>query len=882
MSDADMNVIHLKDYTPPAFNIESLALTFKLYEDGATVIARQKLSKESAEVQGLVLDGEALELRSLKIDGRELNKTEYQIESESLTIKSVPQSFILECETWIKPQENKCLEGLYKSSIMFCTQCEAEGFRRITYYLDRPDVMTLFTTRIEADKALYPNLLSNGNLIEQGDISERRHFAVWSDPFPKPCYLFALVAGDLHCQEDVFTTLSGKKVDLKIFVDHKNSDKCAYALDSLKRAMKWDEDVYGREYDLDIFMIVAVDDFNMGAMENKGLNIFNSSCVLAKPETTTDNACLNIEAIVAHEYFHNWSGNRVTCRDWFQLSLKEGFTVFRDSMFSADMNSSVVKRIEDVNMLRTAQFAEDAGPMSHPVRPASYMEISNFYTLTVYEKGAEVVRMLHTLLGAEQFRAGSDLYFDRHDGQAVTTEDFVSAMEDVSGRDLSQFNYWYDQAGTPEVSASADYNQTTKEYRLSFKQSCPPSPGQAEKQAFLIPIRLGLLDDNGDAIALSPADGQTDYLFELIDEQESIVFENIESEPVPSLLRGFSAPVKLTFDYSDEQLLFLMQYDGDGFNRWDAGQTLSVRILQRLIDAIKNNQKLNLSMSYIEAFRKILTDPLIDKAMLCKMLILPAESYLVQLSQEADIDAIHQAREFVRSALAKHLSKELFNLYECNAQYHGSQPLSFDAMSQRALKNAVLSLLGAVADQGDEISQRYQSLAEAQFTNGENMTDVFAALSVLVNSGHKKLADSALARFYAKWKGDAQVLEQWFSVQSASANYSDLSHIETLMALPDFDLTNPNKVRSVVGAFCNQNLVRFHRKDGEGYRFLADVILKLDALNPQIASRLMTPLTRWKKYDKERQTLLKLQLERIQSSKSLSKDVREVVGKSLA
>jgi aminopeptidase N len=879
MSTADMNVIYLKDYTAPAFKIESLELTFRLFEEGAYVVAKQTMSKINPDISDLVLDGEELELRSLKIDNRELASSEYVVAPESLTIKAVPEHFILECETWIKPHENKRLEGLYKSSSMFCTQCEAEGFRRITYYLDRPDVMTLFTTRIEADKTLYPNLLSNGNLVEKGELAEGRHFAVWSDPFPKPCYLFALVAGDLYCQEDKFTTCSGRDVVLKIFVDHKNSDKCDYALDSLKRAMKWDEDVYGREYDLDIFMIVAVDDFNMGAMENKGLNIFNSSCVLAKPETTTDSAYLNIEAIVAHEYFHNWSGNRVTCRDWFQLSLKEGFTVFRDSIFSADMNSPVVKRIEDVNMLRTAQFAEDAGPMAHPIRPASYMEISNFYTLTVYEKGAEVVRMLYTLLGADQFRAGSDLYFDRHDGQAVTTEDFVAAMEDVSGRDLAQFKRWYDQAGTPEVSVRASYNQSTKEYKLTFKQSCPPSPDQPKKDPFVIPISLGLLDAQGQAIPLSVADGNKEYLFELIDEVEEILFEGIESEPTPSLLRGFSAPVKLSFDYSDEQLLFLMQYDEDGFNRWDAGQTLSVRILQRLIELLKRSEKLQLPLSYIEAFRKILSDTSLDKAMVCKMLFLPAESYLIQISEQADVDLIHQAREFVRTELATHLSKELIAVYKANANFDGESTLSYDAMSQRSLKNAALALLGA--SENNEITVEYLALSEQQFSDGDNMTDVFAGLSALVNSGDKTIAKAALERFYIKWKHDAQVMEQWFSVQSSSANFADLDMIHSLMASPDFDITNPNKVRSVVGAFCNQNLVNFHKKDGSGYSFLADIILQLDKLNPQIASRLMAPLTRWKKYDSVRQSLLKIQLERIQSEPSLSKDVREVVEKSL-
>lgn len=879
MSAADMNVIYLKDYLAPAFKIELLDLTFRLFEDGALVVAKQTVSKVNSEIRGFVLHGEDLELRSLKMDSRELDLSEYRVEAESLTIKTVPERFVLECETWIKPQENKRLEGLYKSSTMFCTQCEAEGFRRITYYLDRPDVMTLFTTRIEADKTLYPNLLSNGNLVEQGELEEGRHFVVWSDPFPKPCYLFALVAGDLYCQEDSFTTCSGREVALKIFVDHKNSDKCDYALDSLKRSMKWDEEVYGREYDLDVFMIVAVDDFNMGAMENKGLNIFNSSCVLAKPETTTDNAYLNIEAIVAHEYFHNWSGNRVTCRDWFQLSLKEGFTVFRDSIFSADMNSAVVKRIEDVNMLRTAQFAEDAGPMAHPIRPASYMEISNFYTLTVYEKGAEVVRMLHTLLGADQFRAGSDLYFDRHDGQAVTTEDFVSAMEDVSGRDLSQFKRWYDQAGTPEVKVTAIYNQETKQYKLTFKQACLPSPGQSEKKPFVIPISLGLLDEKGQAISLSVADGRKEYLFELIDEEEDLLFEGLESEPTPSLLRGFSAPVKLSFAYTDEQLLFLMQYDEDGFNRWDAGQTLSVRILQRLIESLKRDEKMHLPLSYIEAFRKILSDTSLDKAMVCKMLILPAESYLIQISEQADVDLIHQAREFVRSELATHLSSELLAIYDANAVYDGDNSLSYEAMSQRSLKNAALMLLGASLHK--ETKSQHLILLEQQFSGGENMTDVFAALSALVNSGDKMLAKSALERFYTKWKSDAQVMEHWFSVQSSSAAFADLNVIYSLMALPDFDITNPNKVRSVVGGFCNQNLVSFHKKDGSGYHFLTDIILKLDKLNPQIASRLMAPLTRWKKYDEARQVLLKKQLERIQSESALSKDVREVVEKCL-
>jgi len=899
MSDSEAKTIYLKDYAVPAFDIEKLELTFQLYEEGATVISVQNIKRRAGStLTTLVLDGEELELKSIKVDGRTLQGDEYSVSDVSLSLFELPEAFTLELETWIKPQENKRLEGLYKSSSMFCTQCEAEGFRRITYYLDRPDVMTVFKTRIEADKSAYPVLLSNGNPVESGELSENRHFVTWEDPFPKPCYLFALVAGDLHLQEDLFVTCSGRKVELQIFVDAKNADKCDFALDCLKRAMKWDEDVYGREYDLDIFMIVAVDDFNMGAMENKGLNIFNSSCVLAKPDAATDSAYQRIEAIVAHEYFHNWSGNRVTCRDWFQLSLKEGFTVFRDSAFSADMNSAIVKRIEDVNVLRTAQFAEDAGPMSHPIRPSSYMEISNFYTLTVYEKGAEVVRMLHTLLGEAQFRAGSDLYFDRHDGQAVTTEDFVSAMEDVSGRDLSQFKLWYDLGGTPHVDVRSSYDAQTKRYELMFSQSCPPTPGQDQKEPFLIPISVGLLDQQGSDLPLSPADNETQLIFELIESQESLVFENVEEEPIPSLLRGFSAPVKLNYDYTDEQLLFLMRHDSDGFNRWDAGQTLSVRIMQSLIVSYQEGRSLALPGSYISAFRSILEDESLDKAMVCKMLMLPAESYLVQLSEVADIEAIHHVRNFVRAEISNELGDILRNIYRQNATQsdklatgtvEGELDLSYDGMSQRELKNAALSMLSAGLSSGkasgsmsvEDASDAFFNLAESQFAQANNMTDSFAALSAIVNSGSDTKARTTISDFYARWSEDAQVVEMWLSVQAASSSFTCLSDLEKLMESPAFDFTNPNKVRSVIGTFCAQNLVQFHRASGDGYTFLADNIIKLDDLNPQIASRLLTPLIRWKKFDSNRRVLMLDQLKRIHAKEGLSKDVREVVEKSL-
>lgn len=877
MKEASPRTIYLKDYTPPAFDVEHIDLCFRLFEDGAEVVSELRLKRCDGGNGPLVLDGEELELRELSIDGRILASAEYSVDDESLTIPVVPEHFVLRCVTWINPQDNKRLEGLYKSSTMFCTQCEAEGFRRITYYLDRPDVMSVFRTRIEADKSLYPVLLSNGNPVEQGDLDGGRHFVTWEDPFRKPCYLFALVAGDLYVQEDSFMRASGNPVALKIYVDHKNSDKCDYALDALKRSMRWDEEVYGREYDLDIFMIVAVDDFNMGAMENKGLNIFNSSCVLAKPDATTDAAYQRIEAIVAHEYFHNWSGNRVTCRDWFQLSLKEGFTVYRDSQFSADMNSAGVKRIDDVNLLRTAQFAEDAGPMSHPVRPSSFMEISNFYTLTVYEKGAEVVRMYHTLLGDELFRQGCDVYFERFDGQAVTTDDFAACMAEVSGRDLCQFKRWYEQGGTPRVQVTSNYDAEKQQYILNFQQSCPPTPGQDQKQPFHIPIELGLLDaETGQPLPLEQASGATTWVYELKDAIESLVFNGIAREPVPSLLRGFSAPVKLSYDYSDEQLVFLMRHDEDSFNRWDAGQRLALRVIQNLVSDALSGKELVVPEFFVETYRSVLKNASIDKAMLSKLLMLPAESYLIELADCADVDAIHAARKVVRKALAESMKEDLLAAYRENHLETDTVDLGFDAMSARALKNMLLALLMGAQDKTDALA-----LAQKQFESAANMTDEIGALSAIVSSGDRAAGQAALDRFYKKWKDDAQVVELWFSVQSANSEFADLSHIKALMQHEAFQITNPNKVRSVIGAFCNQNLQGFHQQDGSGYEFLADRVIELDGMNPQIASRLLSPLTRWRKFDESRQSMMQAQLKRIFAQGNLSKDVREVVEKSL-
>ncbi len=885
MKEAQPRTIFLKDYKKPPFLIDETELHFDLFETGATVTSSLKIRRNpeaDTHPDYLQLDGVDLELKALKLDGTELTSAQYELLAEGLRVLQVPDKFVLECTTSIKPQENTCLEGLYKSSSMFCTQCEAEGFRRITYYLDRPDVMSRFKTTIVAEKERYPVLLSNGNEIDRGDLDDDRHFVTWEDPFRKPCYLFALVAGDLVDVADEYITMSGRKVDLRMFVEPQNKAKCKHALDSLKASMKWDEEVYGREYDLDIFMIVAVDDFNMGAMENKGLNIFNSSCVLAKPDTATDATFQRIEAIVAHEYFHNWSGNRVTCRDWFQLSLKEGFTVFRDAEFSADMNSRTVKRIEDVNLLRTAQFAEDAGPMSHPVRPASFIEISNFYTLTVYEKGAEVVGMIHCLLGSALFRKGSDLYFERHDGQAVTTDDFVQAMEDASGKDLSQFKRWYEQAGTPVVEVESSYNENAQTFTLKLTQSCPSTPGQeGDKAPFHIPFAFALLDSNGCNIPLIQggdaglSNAPTELVLDFVETEQQFVFQHIEKVPVPSLLRRFSAPVRLRYAYTRDQLLFLMSNETDGFNRWDAGQKLAVDVIQSLAKAYREGGELQVDHRLIEAYRGLLMSESIDKALLSKMLLLPSESYLIELSDVADVDAIHHARNFVRNTLATELKVELFHCYQLNASDGAAYSADFKAIARRSLKNTALALLLSIGDE-DALT-----LAKKQLANATNMTDESAALIALVNSDFVEERELALDDFYTKWKADPQVVEQWFAIQSGSSIAGTLERITRLMAHEAFDIKNPNKVRSVISAFCNQSLINFHEVTGSGYRFLADKVIVLNALNPQIASRLVTPLTRWKKFDGERQSLMKEELQRILKQENLSKDVYEVVSKSI-
>ncbi|WP_303289082.1 aminopeptidase N [Marinobacter sp. SS5-14b] len=871
--------IYLSEYQVPAYLVDHVDLRFELFEDGARVHSTLAMRRNPESAQGdvpLELDGDSLTLEGVALDGEQLEAGAYEDQGDKLIVRGVPGQFELSVVTWIEPQSNTRLEGLYKSSGMFCTQCEAEGFRSITFYPDRPDVMARFRTRIEADQNAYPILLSNGNPIEQGSLDNGRHFVTWEDPFPKPAYLFALVAGDLVEKRDTFTTCSGRAIDLRIYVEPRNAEKCDFAMDALKRSMRWDEEVYGREYDLDIFMIVAVDDFNMGAMENKGLNIFNSSCVLASQDTATDAAFQRIEAIVAHEYFHNWSGNRVTCRDWFQLSLKEGFTVFRDSQFSADMGSPTVKRIEDVTLLRTAQFAEDAGPMAHPVRPASYMEISNFYTLTIYEKGAEVVRMIHNLLGDELFRKGSDLYFERHDGQAVTTDDFVRAMEDASGRDLGQFRLWYEQAGTPVLTVSDHYDNSRGVYRLNVRQSIPDTPGQSNKKPQHIPFAVGLLNGAGQSLPLNLSareqGGPTERVLELTEAEHSFEFHGLAERPVPSLLQGFSAPVRVQYPWSREQLLFLMSHDPDGFNRWDAGQRLAVDVIQALIKAPDDAE---VEPRLVEAYRQLLNDTSLDQALVAKMLLLPSEAYLVELAERADVPAIHAARKRVLSHLAASLRDDLLACYQRHL-VPGEYQLTSDAIAQRSLRNTALAwLLHLDDEQGRE-------LALELFHNADNMTDRLGALRALVNSGFEDDRNHALEAFYERFRDDPQVVELWFSVQASSDQAGQLAQIRQLLEHPAFDWKNPNKVRSVVGVFAGQNLAAFHNPDGSGYQFLADQVCRLDDSNPQIAARLVSPLTRWKKFAPHYSGQMKAALERIRDKSELSGDVYEVVHKSLA
>ncbi|GEK50745.1 aminopeptidase N [Vreelandella venusta] len=875
---SDPQPVYLSDYQPPAYQVTHTELTFDLDPAATRVKARLQIERHpSTDSQApLVLNGEHLTLISLAIDGSPVSDTAYQLTDEVLHIADVPETFILESEVEISPSSNTALEGLYQSNGMYCTQCEAEGFRRITYYPDRPDVMATFKVTVIGNATSEPVLLANGNPIDQGVLENGRHFATWEDPHPKPCYLFALVAGNLHKVEDSFETVSGRNVALQLWVEQENLDKTEHAMASLKRAMAWDEQTYGREYDLDLFMIVAVNDFNMGAMENKGLNIFNSAAVLTHPSTATDAAFQNVEGIVAHEYFHNWSGNRVTCRDWFQLSLKEGFTVFRDQCFSADTNSAPVKRIQDVSFFRTAQFAEDAGPTAHPIRPDHFIEITNFYTLTIYEKGAEVVRMLRNLLGWEDFRRGSDLYFERFDGQAVTIEDFVGCMAEVSDVDLGQFMRWYSQAGTPEIDAHGEYDYAHGEYHLTLRQRTPATPGQADKLPLHIPIRMGLVGTKSGqdlTLTLSGEKLGSDAVIHLTEDEQRFVFSDVAEAPVPSLLRDFSAPVKLHFPYSREDLAFLLTHDSDGFNRWDAGQRLAMLALDDLIAAHRNGVEKVMDSRVVEAFRVLLTGSMSDKAVLAEMLTLPSEAYIAEQQPIVDVDAIHAAREFVRQSLAVALRDEFVAVYKANQSDEPYAPTP-EQIAQRSLKNVALTYLMAIED------EEGVAFCETQFAAEHNMTDVRHALTLLVHSNRDDIASPALKAFGEKWAHDPLVMDQWFTIQVSRPQSDVLERVQYLMQHPAFSIKNPNKVRALIGAFA-QNRINFHRLDGKGYALLADVVIELNRLNPEIAARLVTPLTRWQRFDEERQQLMRDELVRIKQE-PLSSNVFEVVEKALA
>ncbi|MEE9396309.1 MAG: aminopeptidase N [Methylococcales bacterium] len=881
MRDANPTTVYLKDYKPPEFLIDSVDLEFELEEENTTVRSTLIIRKNSTSHQitgSLELSGEELVLISVSIDGRELMAEDYVLSKETLLILNVPEKFQLETIVRINPKQNTALEGLYLSNGMFCTQCEAEGFRKITYFLDRPDVMARFTTRVIADQSKYPVLLSNGNPIDRGKIGNNRHWVKWEDPFKKPCYLFALIAGNLEFIEDTHTTSSGRDIDLHIYVEKHDIDKCDHAMRSLKKAMVWDEEVYGREYDLDLYMIVAVSHFNMGAMENKGLNIFNSKFVLARPDTATDTDYEYIEGVIAHEYFHNWTGNRITCRDWFQLSLKEGFTVFRDQEFSADMTSRGVKRIDDVNTLRTRQFAEDGGPMAHPIRPDSYIEINNFYTLTVYEKGAEVVRMIQTLVGRKGFRKGSDLYFERFDGQAITTDDFVKCMEDANQTDLSQFRLWYSQAGTPEIRVTTLYDAATQTLTLKTEQSCPATPKQPHKKPLHIPLTMGLLTADGKQAPVQLEDetkAVPEKTLELTEARQQFHFINIADKPVVSLLRDFSAPVKLIIDRSPQELAFLISHDTNAFCRWEAGQLLACQVITGEMERILNgNSNDALNIQLLSALRHLMSQTWDDIQYLALLLNLPSEAYLSEIRETIDPDAIHQARQGIKQQLAENLQTDFNALYQ---HYHEDESGSYNnkTAGRRRLKNTCLNYLKELN------TKAVYELCNQQFLNAHNMTDQIAALSTIVNSDNPEKAEY-LNQFYKQWQDEPLVIDKWFSIQATSHMPGTMDVVNKLLGHSAFDLKNPNRVRSLVGAFAQANPVHFHATNGQGYEFLGSHIAALNTINPQIASRLLGSFTQWRRYDENRQHKMKIQLEKIAATPDVSKDVYEVATKCLA
>jgi aminopeptidase N len=875
--------VRLVDYKPPAFLIDSVDLAFDLGEEKTTVKTRLALRRNPASRETaapLRLDGEELALVSVALDGEPVGANRYELADNALILRETPDAFTLDIETRIEPQNNTRLSGLYKSGGNFCTQCEAEGFRRITYFIDRPDIMARYTTTIVADKARYPVLLSNGNPAAKGESTDGRHWAKWVDPHPKPSYLFALVAGDLVAVEDSFTTRSGKRVPLAIWVRRGDEDKCGHAMASLKKAMKWDEERFGLEYDLGVFNIVAVSDFNMGAMENKGLNIFNTKYVLAKPETATDVDFQGIESVIAHEYFHNWTGDRVTCRDWFQLSLKEGLTVFRDQEFSADQGSRAVRRIADVRRLRALQFPEDAGPLAHPVQPDHYIQIDNFYTPTVYNKGAEVVRMIQTLVGRAGFRKGMDLYFARHDNHAVTIEDFVAAMADANSIDFGQFIRWYRQAGTPELEVEERYDANARTYELAVSQSTPPTPGQPTKEPLVIPMAMGLIGRDGSQLPTrlageARATSGTRVLV-LSEARQSFRFVDVAAPPVPSLLRHFSAPAKLK-NVPRERLEFLALHDADPFGRWEASQQAATQVLLEMVAAYRQNMPLARSAgmgSIVAAIAAALETGDEDPAFAAELLTLPGEAFLADQLAVVDVEAVHAAREFARVEIGKALAVELAAAYERLADT-GPYRIDGVAIGRRALRNVCLAYLAVGG------APRGVALAETQFDARRNMTDVLAALGVLVDLD-LPACETALARFYDAWQHDDLVVDKWFALQALSSRDETLARVHELMRHPAFEIRNPNRVRALISTFTQGNQLRFHAASGAGYAFLADQVIALDALNPTMASRLLQPLGNWRRFDAQRQTLMQRELERVLALPKLSKNTYEIASKSLA
>ena len=872
--------IYRKDYTAPAYLVDTVELGFDLDPQRTVVASRLTMRRNpDSPARAIELYGDNLELVALRLNGKTLGQRDYRIDGGLLRIDNAPAAVTLEIETITAPVNNTTLNGLYVSNGNFFTQCEAEGFRAISYFPDRPDIMARYTVMLRADREKYPVLLSNGNLIEQGDLPDGRHYAKWEDPFKKPSYLFALVAARLVCQEETFRLADGRDALLQVWVEEGNLDKTDYAMQSLKNSIRWDEERFGLELDLDRFMIVAVSDFNMGAMENKGLNIFNTKFVLANARTATDVDYAGIEAVVGHEYFHNWTGNRVTCRDWFQLSLKEGLTVFRDQEFSADMigtdSGRAVTRIDQVRTLRQAQFPEDAGPMAHPVRPDSFVEINNFYTVTVYEKGAEVVRMYQTLLGREGFRKGMDLYFARHDEQAVECDDFRAAMADAGGRDLTQFERWYSQAGTPVVRAASRYDAATQTFELTLAQSCPPTPGQATKLPFHIPVAFGLLGADGQDLPLTMdgADLGTTTVLELTEARQTFRFSGVQEAPTPSILRDFSAPIVLDYDYTDAQLLHLFSHDSDPVNRWEAGQRLAMERLLRLTAAVADGGKLALDDTFLDAMRTILQDDTLDAGFREQAMLLPSESMVADQMDVVNPQAIHLARQFMRRTIGETLRESLYAQYHANATPGAYSPDAISA-GRRGLKNLCLSYLACVQDDAS------LALARSQYDNAGNMTDRIAALIALIHAEAAGV-DHALQHFYSEFDSEALVIDKWFMVQGAAPN-NGVDDVRRLMQHPAFNMKNPNRARSLIFSFCNANPARFHAPDGSGYAFWAEQVIALDAINPQVASRLARSMDRWRRFAPALQVHMKKALHQVAGLNQLSNDVREVVGKALA